>query len=127
MTDNAKKIIIAIVVLVVIAASAYVFGGFLHRDGGSAADVRKQLESIAADQRDAAARLGRIDSGLTESAKRVDGIEKRIDSATHTVTVITERNKTDAAGLAESQRIIGASEQILRSIQQTAKGETGKP
>ena len=127
MTDNVKKIIIAVVVLLVIAAGAYVFGGFLHRDGGSAADVRKQLDQIAADQRDAAARLVTIDKGLADGAKRTDAIAATIGHAQGTITVVTERGKVDAAGLAESQRIIGSSQQVLRTIRQGTEVKTGRP
>ena len=109
-------------IIIALLVACCAFGWILFRDisdnGKSIQSVRTELEQIRINQQNADAKLGRIESGLTQSIVRTEVIER-------TVETVAERNDSSKAGLTESESIIRASQSILTDIRASRK-ETEK-
>ena len=109
-------------IIVALLVACCAFGWILFRDisdnGKSIQSVRTELEQVRINQQNADAKLGRIESRLTESVVRVETVER-------TVETVADRNDSSKAGLTESESIIRASQSILTDIRATGK-ETEK-
>ena len=135
MSDFFKKNKSVIIVIGIIAISAAAW--FLFRDipsnRGTADDVRTELDSAAAKQREAATTLKSVQSGIVDSERSVGQLESANNSAKTAAGNIESANNSikNAIGnaqesntkstelIADSQRRISESIGILQAIRET--------
>ena len=111
----------------------------IRADSGSDVDVIEQLDSAAAEQREAEKSLDRIDRGLDDSGRTVDRAETAIGGAQESADRIAESADSIAAAvdqsaerngecqdiLADSERRIAESQRIIQSVQAGTGESTG--
>jgi septal ring factor EnvC (AmiA/AmiB activator) len=106
----------------------------IRADSRTDVDVTEQLDSAAAEQREAEKSLDRIDRGIDDSSRTVDAAETAINGAQESVDRITEsagnienainraedRNGECQNIIADSERRIAESQRILQEVPETA-------
>lgn len=115
---NEAKNYIIIALLVAVTALGWILWGNISDNRATVDNLRTELEQVRKYQQSADAKLGRIESRLTESVVRTEVIER-------TVEVVADRNDSSKAGLTESESIIRSSQSILTDIRASRK-ETEK-
>ena len=106
--------IIAIAVAVVLL---YFVGGYLHDNGRTANDTRKQLESLRESQQRIDGQFRTISEGLSKSVVRTEVVERTVES-------VADRNADSAKRIEESKRIISESKSILQDIRKQKQTAT---
>ena len=98
---DTKNIIIAVLVVAIIAC---VYG--VYNLDGRIKQVGSELNTIRTEQQSVADRLGKIETGLTDSIKRVDTAQNAIDDASGRIDQSQSGANTSAELITDSKRII---------------------
>ena len=92
----------------------------VHNNGGTAYDVREQLDRVGEEQRNAKDALVNVERGLDNSARLVDEVSKRIDDAESRAEQVKDRLDDCTIVVADSERRIGESREIIQGIRERA-------
>lgn len=114
--ENKEKIRLYLVVgLLAAIAIWYMFGTRDVSDDGARIDnIRNELATTEKQQQYAIDRLGKIESGITDSEERVVGAETAIGNA-------EDRIKDGEARVKSSAELIGECQSILRTVRERGK------
>ena len=114
--EIAVAILIVVILLVVIFCTGYMLGvertKDIHDNGGTAADVRNEIESAGSD-------IGAAKSGIDHAAAAAGRIEERIVDA-------AERAEYVKGTADEGRRIIAECQSILRAVRSGGKEKAPK-
>ena len=115
MSNKIKTYLILFGVIVLLCAVCWFvfFRNDVHDNGGGVGDARAELERVADEQRDVAEHLGRIDSGLADSAGQVDAVARSVDEIAGGVGKFEQHLDSLAAGIASGESVIADSERRI--------------
>lgn len=94
-----KNIIIAVLLLIVVCLSWYLFGFVLPDNRGRTDDLRNELKS-------ATERLNSIERGTATGAAEAGRISEGLGTTTNTIITVERRIETSQVRLGECQQII---------------------
>ena len=135
MNENTKKYFGIVVGVISLLAVAWFMLSDVHSDRGTADDVRTELDAAAAEQREAADTLGRVESGLGDSERTAAGIGESVGRAQSSAGRIAESDRAAAAAVGraqsrnaecreitrDSERRLGECQQVVQAVRAAAR------